>query len=443
MFVYILNIVLVCIYALFLLRDEESRVPVGGFGKGGKGGKGGKDVQASKSGEGGNADNESKGNENRFLDIFSKRNVFIVLCFCQCLIISAVRYDVGLDYQMYAIGFKSMAASGFSSMTYEDWEIGYILLNKIVGLLTRDVNVMMFITSALALAGPFYMIWRYSKNPFMSVFLFLNTYLFYLDMNFIRQGIAMSIMCFAYGFLQDRKMWRYILLIAIAATFHLPVIYLIPVYFFTYIKLNLKTMPIYAAAVIIYFVASDAVLNVVLSHFHQEYLGSRFIRLGLAKYYAIIPLILCIALVALVFYMDFDLPKHMNVLTHLMLMMGFWQIAMTKHSLFERFSYYTMPFMLIAIPEAVHIFKDKFSERTMEALANKFQDDSDGLQEAQTKAKKKLEIIVLAVDAVVLIAMFAYNLMGLIIPERGAHGALPYNNIFGLDLPNIDGWFKR
>lgn len=398
MFVYILNIVLVCIYAFFLLRGEQ----------------------------------------NSF-----KKNIFVILCFCQCLLIAAVRFNIGTDYQMYLIGFENMAKSGFSSMSYEDWEIGYILLNKIIGLITKDVGLFLFVTSALSLVGTFYMIWRFSKNPFMSVFLFLNTYLFYLDLNYIRQGIAMSIMCFAYGFLQDRKLWKFLLLCAVAATFHLPVIYLIPVYFITFIKLNLKTMPIYAAGLIVYFAFSDMVLKVLLSHFHTEYAQSRFIKYGISSYYIIVPLVLCVAMIALVFYYKFELPKHMNVLVHLTLMMGFWQIVMTKHALFERFSYYTMPFLLIAVPEAICLFKDKFSERSREALANKFADDPEGLQAAELKAEKKLKMIVLAVNAAVLLVVFAYNMLGLIDPKTGAHGVLPYRTVYDIDLPNIDGWFKR
>ena len=471
MLVYIVNILLVCVYAFFLLREKKPRVKITADSANkvetaetvetvekaetaeiadtaekvetadtaevdGKS----ETAEAVKPAE----DFSARFKPSRFTDIFNKRGIFLVLCFTQCLILIAVRYDVGLDYYMYAKGFQDMAASGFSSLTYEDWEIGYILLNKLIGLFTRDVNVMMFIMAFLCLIGPFFMIWRYSKNPFMSVFLFLNTYLFYLDMNFIRQGIAMSIMCMAYGFLQERKMWRFILLIALAATFHLPVLYLIPVYFFSLIRLNMKTLPIYAGAVIVYFLASDAVLNLVLSHFHQEYLGSRFIRLGLAKYYAIIPLVLVIAIIALLFYMDFKQPKHLNVLAHLMLMMGFWQVAMTKHSLFERFSYYTMPFMLIAIPEAIYIFKEIFAERTSSKLAEKYADDPGGLAPAQAKAEKRVKIIMLSINGVILLAMFFYNMMGLVIPDRGAHGALPYQTIFGnLKLPSIDGWFKH
>ena len=398
MFVYLINILSICIYALMFCRGEQTRL---------------------------------------------KRSFFLTLCLIQCMIIACIRFDIGTDYRWYANGFMSMAESGFSEMSYYDWEIGFVFLNKLVGLFTNNYFVFIGICAALSLSGTFYLIWRYSKDPFVSVFLFLNTYLFYLDLNYVRQSIAMSIMCFAYGFLRDRKFWRFLLLCILAATFHLPVLYLIPVYFFTFIKINLKTLPIYAAGLIVYFAVSDPIVKFVFSHVHTEYENSRFIKLGVYYYYAIYPLILCVGMVALAFYLKFRMSKELNVLMHLTLMMGFWQIVMTKHALFERFSYYTMPFLLIAVPEALFAFGDKFSESSNAKLSQRYGDDKDGLYAAKRRSDKKIARVVTFVGAAVCILAFAYNMMGLIVPDKGVHGVLPFNDIFGLGIPDIDSWFKR
>lgn len=400
MFVYLLNILSICLYGLIFLKDGLVF---------------------------------RKGEQSELRRIF-----FLVLCFVQCMIISCARYDIGTDYRWYAYGFRDMAESGFSELTYGDWEIGFVLLNKAVGLFTKEPAVFIGICSAISLSGTFYLIWRYSKNPFMSVFLFLNTYLFYLDMNFIRQSIAMSIMCFAYGFLQDRKIWRYLLLCAAAAAFHLTALYMAPVLFITFIKLNLKTLPIYAGAVVLYFALSDMALKFVLSVIYKEYEGTRFINAGIAWYYAVYPVLICVGIAALAFYLKFDIPRHFNVLMHLMLLMGFWQIVMTKHSIFERFSYYTMSFIVIAVPEAIVLFKDKFLENSRRSI-----DDSEGLDAAVEKAEKRLSVIVPAISSAVLVLAFVYNMLGLILPENGAHGVLPYRNLAGFNIPNIDSWFKR
>ena len=427
MFVYLINIVLICVYALVFLRRKSANL---------------------------------------------KRNkiIFLVLCFVQCAVISAFRYDVGVDFIQYSNGFRKMAQSGFSNLTYYDWEIGYILLNKIIGLFTNNPTVLMAITTVMCLAGPFYLILRYSKNYFMSVFLFVNTFLFYLEMNFIRQGIAMSIMCFAYGFMKNCEIgkgknllksldfWLFILFTTVAATFHFAVFYLIPVLFVSFIKINWKTLPIYAVGLIIYYVFSDKVLKLVLSHFHQEYADSRFIKYGVSFKYAIIPLIICVAMVGLAFYLNFKMSRSLNLLMHLTLMMGFWQIVMTKHALFERFSYYTMIYIIIAIPEAIYAFKEKLLEdKKKKAEAIESQPETVTVQEKPHKKKlwgvkgthsvadggeKTVSRIIVAVNAAVCVLILAYNLYGLIVPINGAHGVLPYQSVFNVNIPNIDGWFK-
>ncbi|MDE6728391.1 MAG: EpsG family protein [Oscillospiraceae bacterium] len=398
MFVYLINIVLISVYALVFCRGEQTKL---------------------------------------------KKSLYVGLCFYQCFTIAFMRSGIGTDYGWYYTGFREMAESGFSDMSYFDWEIGFIFLNKLLGLFTHNSAVFIGVAAAISLSGPFWLIWKYSRNPFMSVFLFLNTYLFYLNLNYVRQAIAMSIMCFAYGFLKDRKLLWYLLLCVVAATFHLPVIYLIPVYFITFIKLNPKTLPIYAGGLVIYFIVSGPVLKLLLQHFHQEYQDSQFIKYGIAWKYAVFPILLCVAVVVLAFYLDFKMSRDLNVLMHLMLMMGFWQIVMTKHALFERFSYYTMTFMIIAIPEMIYAFKDKLSENSKRVLEKKYGDDEEGLRCAESEAKQKHSKIITAISAGVIAMAFAYNMMGLVIPKKGVHGVLPYKTIYGVKMPDIDGWFKR
>lgn len=371
-----------------------------------------------------------------------RKTFFLVLCFFQCWVIATLRYDIGTDYRWYSQGFRSVAESGFSELKYMDWEFGFVLLNKIVALFTRETVVFIGLCAALSLSGMFYLIWRFSKNPFMSVFLFLNTYLFYLDMNFVRQSIAMSVMCFAYGFLQDRKIWKYLLLCALAAVFHYTALYMVPVLFVTFIKLNLKTLPIYAAAVILYFALIDVVVKLMLSVIYKDYQGTKWFSVGVKKFYAIYPLLICLGVIAVAFYLRFDLSRRLNVLMHMMLLMGFWQIAMTKISIFERFSYYTMSFIVIAVPDFISAFKDKYSERSNKSLEERFGEDFDGLEAAKVQSRKKLSRIVLIISAAVLVLTFAYNMMGLIGPKHGVHGVLPYRTRYAINIPNIDSWFK-
>lgn len=373
-----------------------------------------------------------------------KKILFVAICFAQLYLISAYRFGIGADYKMYSDGFFSMAINvsynGFNLMPYEDWEIGFIALNKLIAVFTADPTVFFMISSLFPLIGPAYLIARYSKNPFISVFLYVNLYLFYLDINFVRQAIAMSILCFAYGFLKDKKFWRFLLIVALAACFHLTAIYMIPVFVVCLLKVNTRTLLVYLFGLLFYYILSDGVLNIVLSKFHNEYSGSVFIENGVFVHYAFYPLLICAAMVFLSYYVK-NLTPVMHTLIQLTLLMGFWQIVMTKHALFERFSYYTMIFVILAVPEALKAFSVQLKEN----LTAKYAVTKGGNNKAKAAVRRASEVTsrtVTIVTAVVMVLAFAYNMMGLIVPEYGVHGVLPYRTHAGFELPSIDGIFK-
>lgn len=354
-----------------------------------------------------------------------KQILFVSICFLQCCVISAIRFRVGFDYTQYAIAFFRMALEGFSNLTYKDWEIGYILLNKIVGMFTAQSGAIMTVTSVLILAGPAYLIAKYSKNAFLSVFLYVNFYLFYLDMNFIRQALAMSVICFAYGFLRDGKFWRFLLLVIIAACFHFTAIYMIPVYFVCRLKVNSRTLLLYLFGLFFYFMLSDGFLQFLLSRFHSEYMGSQYIRLGLHPRFAVIPVVFTVAAAAASYFIK-NKPRALDVLIHLTLAMGFWQVVMTKHSLFERFSYYTMLFAVLAVPELLLYFKAQLKENLKEKYLSDETESEQNFRVLSRKVKKRTDIVSVLTTAAVIILAFVHNIVGLTLSDGGAHGVLPY-----------------
>lgn len=373
-----------------------------------------------------------------------KKILFVTICFLQLYLISAVRYRVGGDYSMYTAGFFSMAVDTsyngfFFNFGYEDWEIGYIFLNKIITLFTADYKVFIAIISVFPLIGPAYLIARYSQNAFISVFLYVNLYLFYMDMNFIRQAIAMSILCFAYGFMKDKKFWRFLLIVAIAACFHLTALYMIPVFLVGLLKVNTRTLILYLFGLLFYYILSDGVLNIVLAHFHNEYSGSIFIENGVFVVYAFFPLLICAAMVFVSYYVK-NLTPEQHMLIHLTLLMGFWTVVMTKHALFERFSYYTMLFVVLAVPEVIKAFSAQYKENLIKkytgSIGEEGKDKKVRVMTAKASAAASRTVMIVTVSLLVL--AFAYNMMGLV---RGAHGVIPYQTSYGWNIPSIDGLF--
>lgn len=123
-------------------------------------------------------------------------------------------------------------------------------------------------------------------------------------------------------------------------------------------------------------------------------------------------------------------------------MMGFWQIVMTKHSLFERFSYYTMLFVVLAVPEAIKAFRSQLKNNLREKYLRQMDGDAEDSRVVTRRVYSTLFKVMAVVYTLVVLSSFAYNLIGLIVPEKGVHGVLPYQTQNGMDIPNIDWLFE-
>ena len=95
-----------------------------------------------------------------------KKYLFVGICFLQLYLISAFRMGIGNDYSMYVIGYFGMSIDGFSKLSYNDWEIGFIVLNKLINAITHSARPFTFImiSAVFPLIGPAFLISKYSKN---------------------------------------------------------------------------------------------------------------------------------------------------------------------------------------------------------------------------------------------------------------------------------------
>ena len=378
------------------------------------------------------------------------KTVFLIASFFLLFIYSAMRKDIGYDYLMYSQGFFRMGMSGFSEVGYNGWEWGFNILTKTIVFFTRDIHVYMAIITAICLAGPFYAIYRYSKKVWLSVLLYINLYFFYCTMNFLRQSIAISITLFAYTFLINRKFVRYVLLIIFAAAFHSTALIMLPVYFLVNFKPSPRVPLLYAYLILWTFISSNATLDLLTEYIGGEYRQSVFLTDGIAFVHIIIPTLI-VGAGAFLLLKSIKLNNSINInnndsnsinninnipkeyktvvmQTNLMYFSYFWLIVMLRHSVFERFSYYTYVFVILYIPEIL-----AFIDETYKKSANKKFNilRKSGLSDGEKDViiasyKKKRKVINFILIASVAVITISYNINGLLTGGRGVHGVYPY-----------------
>ena len=392
MFIYFANILLVIVWALIFCRGNILHM-----------------------------DDRNKRSERTRL----KRTIFMVLCFAQCFFIVAVRKRVGWDYWMYSQGFIDIYHAPFSDFGYLGWEKGYILLNKLVAAFTSHGHMLFAAAAFLSLIGPFYMIWKYSKNEFLSVFLYLNLSFLYMDMNYMRQSIALSIICFSYPFIRDKKFWRFLLIVIAAAFFHKSALYMIPVYFVLLLKADWKAFVLYMSGLAAGLITSKWVVNFILQKLNSDYLGSRFIENGISWYYGIFVLVFCCGFFLMIPFLK-KKPRTVQISVHFALLTFVWQAIMLKHSLLERFSFYSLIFLLVALPECLYVFEKRYKKQCRVKAGDLTYENG----KAGTVAAVKAERATMYICVGVLVLMWCYNAVCLVYPPEGCHGIKPYDVMY-------------
>lgn len=157
-----------------------------------------------------------------------KSKIFYYAIFIFLFLISAIRYNVGQDYQHW-IDVYSWIENGEPGGEYV--EIGYRLLNIIIQKIPfLNVYWLYVITSAFIIFGFGYAIKKNVdyKDIFIATFIFIGSGIFFATLNLVRQYIAVVIMLLGLPLLKNKKYIKFSLLIALSTMFHTSSIIMFP-----------------------------------------------------------------------------------------------------------------------------------------------------------------------------------------------------------------------
>lgn len=170
-----------------------------------------------------------------FLNKYKNRKYFLTLSFSTMALVLGLRAStVGEDTLHYINIFKiskslsySKIVKGVTETVYAtQWgvdrkiENGYILLNKLISILTDNEQWIIFIVAGLTCCLFARFIYRNTKHVFFATQVFLCESLYMNSFNLMRQMLAMSIALNAYELLKEKKYKKAIIVFVIAFLFH-------------------------------------------------------------------------------------------------------------------------------------------------------------------------------------------------------------------------------
>lgn len=149
-----------------------------------------------------------------------KQQYFLLIpSFVFLFIFSAFRgFEVGTDTYNYLEYYERLSSG-------EDWvrilaEPSWGLINDIAIYFFNDFKAVLIISTLLTLLPLYYVLYKYSKNPMFSLFIYLTSYFYLASLNITRQMMSASIGLIAIMMIiKGRRLW-FIALVLIASLFH-------------------------------------------------------------------------------------------------------------------------------------------------------------------------------------------------------------------------------
>lgn len=301
----------------------------------------------------------------------SRNVVFIAITAIPLILLTGLRgrNGMGVDYGTYEYIYQAMISKcSFIQLLNEDYigyEAGFAILNKIVGMISGyNVVVLMTIIAIITVGCYYYMFYQYSQAIWLSLLLLLGVGSYYSAFNTTRQFMAAALFFVAGKYVYEKDIVKYVAAVLLISTIHKSAIVMIPFYWLLNVNWKKKKYGIISFFILV--IAFVVLLNVkgfvdiAKVHLYDDYGEGAF---GYGKsnisYFALIRPIFFI------FFMFLNLAK-INLEDRIercnfnaTLYFSFFYIASYQIYIVYRFTYFFLPFILIAVPNLVYKGKNK------------------------------------------------------------------------------------
>lgn len=288
-------------------------------------------------------------------------------------IIAGIRYDVGTDYKgVYEPLFEEIL-SGETVQRARTFEIGYVLLNRLVIWLGGNFSVLMFLASLLTITPIYIGLSHYKKKICVPLAFFLFMLLFYQkSFNLVRQMMAVAFVFLGFIYLDfkdDDKKYiaiqclKYFAWVIVAGLFQRTsfVMLIIPFIREIYANPRFKVLSIASYVVLLAVILNFKAIGEFLTQFDSfKYYANYFIGIGkpdisIAYYIRVIPVIIPFFFVRKKITEDrqMNFLYSMTVIGCIFLLLGY-----LTSTYGERISYYFSIFQIVMFPYYIRCLKD-------------------------------------------------------------------------------------
>ncbi len=284
--------------------------------------------------------------------------VLCIIIGIQLFLTAALRStSVGGDLAAYIPNYIRLESVGWDEIFVGRLEPGYTLLNKILSVFSTDERLLLVATSGIVVSGFTIFIYKNSRIPWLSLFLFVGMGFYTISLSMLRQAIAITLTLWSIQYVEKRSFIKFFGVVFIAILFHYTAIIFLILYPISKFKV---TWGYFISMLAIAFVLSQLIgrffILVVIEKYYSLYEGQMTGGTG----YNMLLLLTTITCTGLLLWKtNKEEAQKKSVFNHMMILACCFQFMALHFGLFARIVMYFSVSMLIFIPNALSCVKIK------------------------------------------------------------------------------------
>lgn len=296
------------------------------------------------------------------INLKNKKGIYLFMVFSILIILASLRdKTIGNDTHVYMNLFTKL--QNIKLEYYSDrYEIGYLFLNKFVGIFSKNPQSILVTTSIIILSSYSRFIKRYSKNVYVSTILFFLLGYFGSSMNTLRHQLAIVILFFSYKYIREKKFMKFILVVIMASLFHNTAIIFLIAYPVSKLKVNLKVIVCFMAMTVLVYTLFAPIFKSLLSKMekYSYYLNSVYLN-GEVRLATIINILISLSIILfgliLIKRNKVKLDNDIRIMTMFLITGISISIISLKFNLLDRVAEYFQIFSIIYLPNVINLIK--------------------------------------------------------------------------------------
>lgn len=286
----------------------------------------------------------------------SERN-YVTAVFVVLILIFGLRHpEMGRDLNGYLPAFDAIADYTWEDVfsrgityVYQNFEVGYVAMNKLISFLGGEHQIFLFICAVLSLYPVGKIIYKQSRNTAMSMAVYLGLPCFLMVFSGLRQAIAIAMTFAAYPYIREKRPGRFAVNVLFACLFHYSAFVCLLAYPLYHIKLKQSVALASCVALPLIWIAKIPIFMILARFLKQDAIMDNNGAITLFLVYALV-YFFC------VFLGDRDNPE-INGLANLFYVACCVQAIGGVFSTVMRVGYYFMIYLILLLPELLQDLK--------------------------------------------------------------------------------------